>query len=467
MDVSKKQQQDCLNHAIYSLPSGGLVLVLDAGETIKPEAVAMLQSLYSRSPKSIFTHLKDVLERGAEKFMQSYYVEYGHKSIGDCATCTIFIEGVSMLVAKAIQDSQLYSGQEVSTRYVDFSTQPFVDPINTIESKKIQDELRAFYLSAKQRLVDHLKEKYPRPQDTKEGIYAKAINARAFDVLRGFLPAGASTSLSWHTNLRQASDHLMRLRNHPLDEVRAVAAAIEDALKKVFPSSFGHKKYPNSEQYIWNAMNNDYYFDADHNILQDQKNCYCFSAFRFEKEILDEYAHLFASRPPKTELPKFVASAGSATFEFMLDFGSYRDLQRHRAINQRMPLLTTKYGFEEWYLDEMPVDLANEARDFLNQIERQILNLKVEPTTSQYYVPMGFLVTHQIRGDLPALIYMLELRSGSTVHPTLQSLARTLARQLQAHFKQTFDLDLNLHIESEPTLFDVRRGKQDIIKKEA
>jgi thymidylate synthase ThyX len=51
--------------------------------------------------------------------METFYVGYGHASIADCGSTTIFIEGISILADKAIQDWQLYSGQETSTRYID------------------------------------------------------------------------------------------------------------------------------------------------------------------------------------------------------------------------------------------------------------------------------------------------------------------------------------------------------------
>lgn len=51
---------------------------------------------------------------------------------------------------------------------------------------------------------------------------------------------------------------------------------------------------------------------------------------------------LIESRPnEKTELPAFLDSIGTLTYEYQLDFGSFRDVQRHRAPFQRMPLLTT------------------------------------------------------------------------------------------------------------------------------
>ncbi|MDP2594212.1 MAG: hypothetical protein Q8P36_02645, partial [bacterium] len=131
-----------LKHSTRNLPGGGFVLVLNTGAVITPEAEAMLQALHSRSVGGIREHLKTLAEKGPEKFMQSFYVGYGHKSIGDCGTGTIFIEGVSMLVAKAIQDWLLYSGQEASTRYIDFSTQKFIDPIGSPESAGLLEAWR-------------------------------------------------------------------------------------------------------------------------------------------------------------------------------------------------------------------------------------------------------------------------------------------------------------------------------------
>ncbi|MBP9828132.1 hypothetical protein KBC55_03165, partial [Patescibacteria group bacterium] len=80
-------------------------VVLDG---FSPEDSAMLQALYSRDPKSVLTHVSKVLESGSGKFMERYYVGYNHKSIGDCGSTTVCVEGISMLAAKALQDWRLY-----------------------------------------------------------------------------------------------------------------------------------------------------------------------------------------------------------------------------------------------------------------------------------------------------------------------------------------------------------------------
>ena len=67
-----------------------------------PEDIAMMQALYSRSAASVTDHLAKVKAVGSGKFMESFYVGYGHESIGDCGSTTIFIEGVKSLVREEL-----------------------------------------------------------------------------------------------------------------------------------------------------------------------------------------------------------------------------------------------------------------------------------------------------------------------------------------------------------------------------
>lgn len=450
---------ESLRHHSKSLKGGGLVLLLDTGATITPEAEAMLQALYSRSPASVHDHLGTIAEKGAEKFMASYYVGYGHKSIGDCGTVTLFIEGVSMLTAKAIQDWMLYSGQEVSTRYVDFSTQRFEDPAASDASSVILGKLRSFYVSALPVLEADLKKRHPMNEGEKETIYDKAIKARAFDILRSFLPAGATTSVAWHTNLRQAADKLALLRLHPLAEVRDVAEGIEAVLIAGYPSSFGQKRYVGTEEYNAAWMKGAYYLDddscPDFALVHDSIS---FDELMSRKEVLA----IFSGRPPKTELPKFIGEFGTMQFRFLLDFGSFRDLQRQRAVNQRMPLLTYTHGFESWYLEELPAELRVNAGVLLAENKKAVMELGLSKEGAQYYIPMGYRVANRLTGDIPALVYLAELRSGAMVHPTLQVRARQIAAKLEERLSPA---GLKLFIDGEAGRFDVKRGAQDIVKK--
>ncbi len=445
-----------LKHIKRKLNHGGFILVLDTGAEIDGQAEAMLQALHSRSTGGIKHHLKILEEKGAENFMEQFYVGYGHKSIGDCGSATVFVEGVSMLAAKAIQDWRLYSGQESSTRYVDFSRQVFLNPTKTKDCEKILENWRKFYLQIQEPVREFLKEKHPRQANEKKEIYKKAIVARAFDITRAWLPAGATTNVAWRMNFRQFADELMLLRHHPLPEVQDIAKKTEQALKEMYSSSFGHERFLKTEKYNNYLMQKKYYFEntkvKNFQILFN----------KIDQKLLANHKQEMKRRPPKTELSNSIAECGVVGYEFLLDFGSFRDLQRHRAVAQRMPLLTMRHGFHQWYLEQLPKDLRKNAKKFLQEQKKLIGKLKVDKFTKQYYIPMGYQVPCRIVGDLKALTYLVELRSTRFVHPTLVQQMLKMITSL----KRLFTKDgLILHIDETPNKFDIKRGEQDIVKK--
>lgn len=448
--------ENTIKHPVRQLSTGGFVLALNIEAKIDGQAEAMLQALHSRSTGGIMSHLKMLEEKGAENFMEKFYVGYGHKSIGDCGSATVFVEGVSMLAAKAIQDWRLYSGQEASTRYVDFSQQKFFDPSDTESGKGILEGWREFYLEAQVPVQEHLKKQFLKKDEENQGTYDKAIIARAFDITRSFLPAGATTNLSWRMNFRQFADELMLLRHHPLQEVRDIAEKTEEVLKEVYPSSFGQRRFQDTETYNKNWMQNKYYYRNDN--AQD----FTFLYDNVERDMLADYKDILETRPMKTELPMAIAECGVVGYEFLLDFGSFRDFQRHRAIVQRMPLLVRKHGFNPWYLDALPEDLKEKAENFIALQEEKIEKLNLSEEDQQYYTAMGYQVPCRFSGDLKALVYLAELRSTRFVHPTLVAQMLKMINSM----KELFEKDgLVLHLDEEPNRFDIRRGEQDIIEK--
>ncbi len=445
-----------LNHHTTTLSGGGKIVILDPGAILTPEATSMLQALHSRSVGGVSEHLTVLAEKGPEKFMSTYYVGYGHKSIGDCGFATVFIEGVSMLAAKAIQDSPLYNGQEASTRYIDFAAQPFIDPVGTDVSSAHLETWRTFYLKAVAEMKAALPERHPRDEGEKETTYEKAIAARAFDICRGFLPAGASTNLAWTTTLRQFADRVLTLRHHPLSEVREIAEKLEDALIATYPSSFNNekKRYEKTEEYMAATATQYYHHDPacpDLALVHDG----------IDRTGLAPYQDLIATRPPKTELPKWLGAYGEAAFAFTLDFGSFRDLQRHRAVTQRMPLLTPDLGFHPWYLTELTPTLHTEAEALIAAQLAAATSFTSDVAVRQYYLPMGLLISNRLSGDLPALTYLVELRATSLVHPTLATRAGEMAALLKATYA---DLGLTLHLDTDPGRFNVKRGENDIVR---
>lgn len=489
-----------------TLDSGTKLMIVD---DLDPEDAAMLQALYSRSADSAEVHLDKVKKSGSGKFMENYVVGYGHRSIADCGTTTLFIEGVSLLAAKALQDWPLYSGQETSTRYIDMGRQKIIDPVGTPESRAILDAWMDFYRGSQGRVSEILIQRYPKRAEEKDETYARAIKARTFDVLRGFLPAGITTQLSWHTNLRQAGDHLTGLVNHPSAEIADLGRAIQALLAEKYPSSGFDRhvatvsgvgaKEGHEARAAWEALVGRQFTYSVESKLRDDRTIGRWISNGHRLEVVAEapwaertkllgagprsqrlgfaeqetflsprYVEILRTRPRGCVLPHFLSDLGQYTFEFLLDFGSFRDLQRHRNGVCRMPLLDRSYGFHPWYLEQLgdPAmgdvgGLRDAAVELIHAQMTRIGAISSDPVVRSYYTALGFQVPCQVTYALPALLYVMELRSGKTVHPTLRRRIHSMVRLFQEKHP-----DVALHVDMDPDDWDVRRGDQTITKKD-
>src|SRR5258705_12275833 len=96
--------------------------------TMPPEKCAYALARYSRSPDSIRQSLDWVRTHDSQKFLESFYFQYGHASIADLGHTVICFEGVSELAATEIEAEPLWDGQAKSSRYQDFSKSGFITP---------------------------------------------------------------------------------------------------------------------------------------------------------------------------------------------------------------------------------------------------------------------------------------------------------------------------------------------------
>lgn len=424
-------------------------------DDLDPESAAMVLAMYSRDPRSVRVHLEHVKKVGPKKFMSQFYVGYGHKSIGDCGSTTVCAEYVSMLAAKAIQQHALYNGQEASTRYLDMSTMPVLNPLGTDEGLRIQERWMSFYGHSLNELVPYLTNKYPRFDGEDETKYAKAVKVKAFDIARAFLPAGCTTFVGWHTNLRQAWDHLKELLYHPLQEVQEIGLKMLEELKQKYPSSFDFRTSPEKEAYHERIGEMTYTFLPAQSEFEHSEKMFDFDKLSKNRGDLE----VLYNRPQWTELPYWFRRYGQLEFSFLLDFGSFRDVQRQRSSTQIMPLLTTAYDFHPWYLESLPPTLVSKAKELLFE-QQEAIRLIEDANIRQYYIAMGYQVACEMTAPLPAAVYIAELRAAQTVHSTL----RQRSQQMGEVLKELFPT-ISLYCDMNPDEWSIKRGGQDIIRK--
>src|ERR1035441_6747056 len=199
-----------------------------------PEKSAYALARYSRSPDSIRDSMDWVRAHNSEKFLESFYFQYGHASIADLGHTVMCFEGISELAATEIEAEPLWDGQAKSSRYQDFSRSGFITPPelagrHAVEYQAVGEALLAAYAKVKDLAFAALRERLPRPEDMKPDAYQRNLAARAFDVARYLLFWGVPTNVGQVASIRTVEKQIRRLKASEYQELRSLGDEIAQA----------------------------------------------------------------------------------------------------------------------------------------------------------------------------------------------------------------------------------------------
>lgn len=417
----------------------------------------------------------------AIKKAQSFYDRildgYGDDSIGELGGAHIAIENVSMIAAKAIEDSRIGgSPLEKSTRYIYFDQKVNDEYLYFREPILMTSAFKSSYLAT----CDHLFETYsklippmtelmesrsPKEPETSKTAYAAAIRAKTLDCLRGLLPASTLTNMGLYGNGRFFEGLLHKLQCQNLAELQDIGKKGVEELSKVIPSFVRRSESTHKHQILfgkfYEAMQAEIKNVASRHRIEETpsksgvKLVYADSDSVFKVAAALLYACGDASLEalqehcrtlPQEEIAKIFDAASSMrenrrhkspralehaqfTFEIIGDFGSYRDLHRHRMLTQERQLLSCSHGYTvppeiiDTPMEKPYRDAIESARETYEKIAADL------PEEAQYVVPMAYNVRWYFHINLRALQWLTELRSGAAGHPNYRLIAQEMAKQ--------------------------------------
>jgi thymidylate synthase ThyX len=201
----------------------------------EPEVLAYAMAKYSRSALSMRESLSEISTQRAEQFLNTFYFQYGHRSIADLAHIAFAVERLSLLAAIVLVDEQRWDGQERSTRYQNFVKSGWYFPNFGSDSASAQlysdtiNNLFATYQRTTAAVLEALRRRVPCPETLKPEAYERTLKARAFDVARYLLPLATNTSLGQIVNARTLETQVSRLLSHPVAEVRDLGLKLREA----------------------------------------------------------------------------------------------------------------------------------------------------------------------------------------------------------------------------------------------
>jgi thymidylate synthase ThyX len=200
-----------------------------------PEVLAYALAKYSRSALSMRQSLAEIGSQRASQFLNTFYFQYGHRSIADLAHIAFAVERLSLLAAVVLVDETRWDGQERSTRYQNFLESGWYFPDFGTDSASAElysqtiASLFATYQRVSAAVFELLRSRVQRPEALKPEAYERTLRARAFDVARYLLPLATNTSLGQIVSARTLEGQVSRLLAHPAAEIRLLGEKLREA----------------------------------------------------------------------------------------------------------------------------------------------------------------------------------------------------------------------------------------------
>lgn len=431
-----------------------------------PEVIAVAFAKTSRVPDSFDQIAAELSEESSSKFHEKWVIGYGHASVAEHAVLNVALENISILATKVIEDNRLASYTEQSTRYQVYANDRFYRPASVMASRHAERcvatcrALMGSYTDWMEPMMEHLAPTIERTEKMSERLWQTKVRAAACDTLRYLLPTSTQTNLGWTANARVFEHAITKLGSHPLEEMRDIAVELRTVcservptlLKYADPSDYLIESRPVmkrlAEEIAGDAPCDDQWdvklvhFDRDAEDRVIASLLYEHTATSYE-ETMKRVAAMSAEERQRV-LDEAVARRGdwdhvgrawettSYTFDMLVDYGAFRDIQRHRMATQINQPVTTEHGF----MTPPQIESAGRGDDYraLMDEARETFEAMAEdmPDEAQYVVPLSYRKRTLFTLNLRELHHLVQLRSGPAGHPSYRLLANRMLDAVRA-----------------------------------
>jgi thymidylate synthase ThyX len=471
-----------------------------------PEVVkGALFARYSRSPKSLRRLFADEFlgagglasaasraapdtdagTRRAEQLYERVLVEYGDDSVAQLGGVHLACEGASNLLTKVLEWGRLMSYLEQSTRYIPYDDRP-QGAYRYHVPAELTGALRERYVATLDQSFDvyrawlpplraFFERKFPRDPAESESVYRMTIRAKALDTLRGLLPAATTSNVGIYGTGQGYEQLLLRMRAHPLREVRDYADLMLVELRKVIPA-FLRRVDVAERGGAWSAYLEETRretseiarrlvepasaapsrttvpvggeaeevtlsdVDPDGELKVVAAALYAVSS-RGDAELLeaarrmtrDERAAVLAAyvgkRLNRRHRPGRAFERTSYRFDVLGNYGAFRDLQRHRLLTLEWQRLTPRHG----HVVPDAIADAGAAGDWGRVMDESAkLHDAIEaaglPEVASYAVAMAYRVRFYMEMNAREAMHVIELRTAPQGHPAYRRICQLMHR---------------------------------------
>jgi thymidylate synthase ThyX len=415
----------------------------------------------------------------ADELYQKVFFEYGDDSVAQLGGVHLACEQASNVLTKVLEWGRLMSYLEQSTRYLGYDKRlpnghyRFYRDEAILESRfgaryvGEMDRIFDTYGELLPRLTEWLTTRYPKGPGDSDFAYRQAVRAKALDAVRGLLPASALSNVGIYGTGQGYEALLLRMRAHPLPEVRRYGSMMLEELRKVIPS-FLRRVDVADRGILWSeyfestrtatgelvrsltagtdgpvpgerVALTDFDPDGERKVIEailfgsgttSEESAHHVAGTLDDASRRELFMTYVGDRTNRRHKPGRAFERTSYRFELVTDYGAFRDLQRHRLLTIEWQPLTTDLGFDvpevitEAGLYDEYVGSLERSRDLYGAL------CTVLPEQAQYAVALAFRIRYSMQMNAREAMHLIELRSGTQGHPSYRRVAQEMHRQI-------------------------------------
>jgi thymidylate synthase ThyX len=410
----------------------------------------------------------------AAALYERIFLGYGDDSVAQLGGAHIACEWTSNLLTKILQRPRLASYLEQSTRYIAYDSQLegfgyryLRDARFGPRYERALDDLFSTYTRLLEGMSAWAAEQFPRGDDESPAAHARAIKAKALDLVRGILPAASLSHMGIYASGQAYEQLVLHLLAHPLAEAQAYGQMLLEELQKIIPSFVVRVPKPDRGG-RWIEFLRERRDAAEHAAAElglDEATAAGAPSVRLVRAHGTETelaaALLFeAAATSEAEALRAVESLGDAErtalirelvgerenrrhrpgrgfetlsyrFEIVSDYGAFRDLQRHRLLTCQWQRLSPDLGADIPH-EVAAAGLGGEYERALAVSRGEYDRLRSDGLVEEapYALCLAFRIRYVLELDAREALHLIELRSGREGHPSYRAVAHELRRAI-------------------------------------
>ncbi|MCA9325666.1 FAD-dependent thymidylate synthase [Candidatus Saccharibacteria bacterium] len=456
------------------------------GDKLSPVTIAAAMARLSRRADDMRITILDEFAHAMgkdEKLLQRVITAYGDDSVQQLTGIHLVVENASNLLTKKLEWGRLAAYLEQSTRYIYFDEKDqngkyryhvpehFDERIKQIYCD-IMDEIFALYSQMVHELTDYVAGNSDTPKEERDVAWKGAVRAQACDAARAVLPVATTSTVGIFASGQALESLIMHLQSDRLEEARTVGQQLLDAGRKVTPTFLERADKPerggatiayraNTEEAVRELA--DEYLPAGYSeagepvtltdvwprneldIVADMLYEHVDQPLRkirdevagwhYEKRlsVFDAY---MGERLNRRHKPGRALEKAHYSWDLVCDYGIFRDLQRHRMVDDlNWQQLTPRYGYEiPKLVEDAGLTDQFEACFDLSLKLYSVLQRAGHEVDAQYATLMGHRMRWKVTYNAREAFHLHELRTSPQGHPGYRKLVLQMHEKLsQVH----------------------------------